>query len=102
MFAVSSISTMKVLWPVAISSCAPIRVKIRSTIPICAESAGTNEPIWAISVISATCRSQLLLPAMFGPVRMITWSLSAIEHGVVRHVLTGAAGPFPAQGGGHR
>src|SRR6266545_4253168 len=66
--AVSVISTMKVLWPLAISSCAPIRVKIRSTIPISAASAGTNEPICAISTISAICRRAVLLPAMFGPV----------------------------------
>ena len=45
-----------VLAPAAMSSCAPTRVKMRSTSPIRAERAGTNEPIWAISTISPTCR----------------------------------------------
>ena len=71
MLASSSISTMKVDWPDEMSSCAPIRVKMRSTRPIRAELAGTNEPIWAMSTMSAVCRNQLLLPAMFGPVRMV-------------------------------
>jgi hypothetical protein len=74
MFAVSSISTMKVLWPVAMSSWAPIRVKIRSTRPTLALAAGTKEPIWASRTVRATCRSHELLPAMFGPVRMTIWS----------------------------
>jgi len=47
--AVSTISTMNVDWPAAISSCAPMRVKMRSTMPSIAESAGTKEPICAIT-----------------------------------------------------
>ena len=45
MLATSVISTMKVDWPLARSSEAPTRVKIRSTTPILAFSAGTKEPI---------------------------------------------------------
>ena len=56
MLAVSTISTMKVDCPAAISSCAPMRVKMRSTRPMRAASAGTNEPICAISTISAAWR----------------------------------------------
>ena len=74
----SSISTMKVDWPEEMSSCAPMRVKMRSTRPMRAAVAGTNEPIWAMSTMSAVWRSQLLLPAMFGPVRMVMrWSPSS-------------------------
>ena len=62
---------MKVDWPEAMSSWAPMRVKMRSTRPMRAEAAGTNDPIWAMRTISAVCRSQLLLPAMFGPVRIV-------------------------------
>jgi len=40
--AVSSISTMNVLWPRASSSLAPTRAKIRSATPIVAARAGTN------------------------------------------------------------
>ena len=49
MLAVSFISTMKVDCPLASSSCAPTRVKMRSTRPMVARSAGTNEPICASS-----------------------------------------------------
>ena len=45
---------MKVDWPPAKSSLAPIRVKMRSTTPMRALLAGTNEPICAMSVMSAT------------------------------------------------
>ena len=55
MFAVSFISTRKVLWPRARLSDAPTRLKIRSTSPIVASVAGTNEPAWAIRTIRATC-----------------------------------------------
>ena len=34
---------------------APTRVKIRSTIPTLAVSAGTNDPVWAIRTMWATC-----------------------------------------------
>jgi len=47
---------MKVLSPREMSSDAPIRVKIRSTTPISARSAGTKEPAWARRTMSATCR----------------------------------------------
>ena len=55
MFAVSVISTMKVDWPEWISSALPIRVRIASSTPISALSAGTNDPTCASSAISATC-----------------------------------------------
>ena len=55
-FATSFISTIKVLCPEARSSEAPTRVKIRSTIPIFAELAGTKLPICAISTIRAVWR----------------------------------------------
>ena len=51
---VITISTMKVDWPPARSSEAPMRVKSLSTTPIRAERAGTKLPIWAIRTISAT------------------------------------------------
>lgn len=51
--AASFISTIKVDSPTEILSLAPTRVKILSTRPIWALSAGTNEPICANSVISA-------------------------------------------------
>ena len=50
------LSTMKVLWPAARSSKAPMRVKILSTMPIVALFAGTKEPIWAMSTMSAVWR----------------------------------------------
>ncbi|OPZ01170.1 MAG: hypothetical protein BWZ09_02778 [Alphaproteobacteria bacterium ADurb.BinA305] len=46
---------------------------MRSTTPICAWSAGTKEPIWAMRVMSATCLSAVLLPLMFGPVMISNW-----------------------------
>ena len=52
--ATSLISTMKVDWPPARSSLAPMRVKMRSTTPMRALLAGTNEPTCAMSVMSAT------------------------------------------------
>lgn len=51
--AASFISTIKVDSPTEILSLAPTRVKILSTRPMWALSAGTNEPICANSVISA-------------------------------------------------
>ena len=69
--AASVISTMKVLSPMLMLSLAPTRVKILSTKPMCALSAGTKLPIWAKSVMSAVWRSRALLPAMFGPVMMM-------------------------------
>ena len=56
MLAVSFISTRNVLWPRARLSEAPTRLKIRSTIPMVASAAGTNEPAWAIRTMSATER----------------------------------------------
>ena len=56
MLAVSVISTMKVDWPLARSSEAPTRVKMRSISGIFASRAGTKEPMWAISAMRATCR----------------------------------------------
>ncbi len=54
MLAVSIISTMNVDWPTVRKSMAPIRVKIRSTTPISAAAAGTNDPIWARMTIRAS------------------------------------------------
>ena len=59
---------MNVDWPEARSSKAPTRVKTRSTTPIAAWSAGTNMPHWAMTVIRATARMYVDLPAMFAPV----------------------------------
>ena len=66
--AVSTISTMKVERPRARSSAAPTRENSRSTMPMCAERAGTNEPICASTAISAFWRRKVDLPAMLGPV----------------------------------
>ena len=52
----SVISTIKVDCPAERSSLAPMRVKIRSTMPIWAWAAGTKLPIWASRTISATWR----------------------------------------------
>ena len=56
MLAISSISTMKVEALRAMSSAAPMRVNTRSTTPMRASAAGTNEPIWAKITIRATWR----------------------------------------------
>ena len=84
-FAVSFISTMKVLSPLARLSLAPTRVSTRSTTPTCARRAGTNEPIWARITISAICRMNVDFPAMFGPVtshkRAARSSPSVLESG---------------------
>ena len=69
---VSSISTMKVDSPREILSEAPTRVNILSQYPMSALAAGTNEPTCAISTIRAVCLRRADLPAMFGPVRIIT------------------------------
>ena len=76
MFDVSFISTMNVDWPRARSSFAPTRVKMRSTSPISALSAGTKLPICAINTISATWRMYVDFPAMFGPVTIATRKFS--------------------------
>ena len=70
MFAISSISTMNVEADRPMSSAEPIRVNTRSTTPIFASLAGTNEPICARRTIVALCRIQVDFPAMFGPVRI--------------------------------
>ena len=54
--ATSVISTIKVDCPADRSSDAPMRVNTRSTTPIRAALAGTKEPIWAMSTMSATWR----------------------------------------------
>ena len=54
--ATSVISTMKVLCPLARSSEAPTRVKIRSQMAIFAEEAGTKLPICAMSTMRAVWR----------------------------------------------
>ena len=70
MFAASFISTMKVDSPAEMLSDAPTRVKILSTQPIRALSAGTKLPTWASRAMRAVWRSSADLPAMFGPVMM--------------------------------
>ncbi len=55
-FASSSISTKNVLWPLARSSNAPTRVKIRSMMPIRACRAGTKLPACAMMQMSAAAR----------------------------------------------
>ena len=59
---------MNVERPRARSSDAPTRENKRSTAPMCADFAGTYEPICAMTVISAFWRRNVDLPAMFGPV----------------------------------
>ena len=54
-FATSFISIMNVDCPLERSSEAPTLVKILSTMQRFALDAGTNDPIWNISSISATC-----------------------------------------------
>ena len=68
--ATSVISTMKVDWPAARSSDAPMRVKMASTTPTWQLDAGTKEPICAIRAIRAFWRIYVDLPAIFGPVMM--------------------------------
>ena len=83
--AVSFISTIKVDSPIEILSDAPTRVKILSTKPISALSAGTKQPICAIKTIKAVCLKIADLPDIFGPVIMIIcWSslLSIISFGI--------------------
>ena len=80
MFADSLISTINVLSPIEILSLAPTRVKILSTTPMCALSAGTNEPICASNVMSAVWRSSADLPAIFGPVMMMICCESALSN----------------------
>ena len=76
--AVSTISTIKVDRPRAKSSAAPTRLNNRSSVPIWALAAGTNEPICAKRAIKAFCRRKVDLPAMLGPVRSkIDFSLSS-------------------------
>ena len=55
---------------IAKSSEAPTLVKILSHIPIFAASAGTKDPICAISTIRAVCLIYVDFPAIFGPVIM--------------------------------
>ena len=45
-----------------------MRVWIASSGPIAAARAGTNEPQYASSAITAVCRMYVDLPPMFGPV----------------------------------
>ena len=68
--AVSTISTMKVDRPPAMSSDMPMRVKMRSTMPMRADFAGTKLPIWARMVRIAAWRMYVDLPDMLGPVMM--------------------------------
>ena len=71
--AVSSISTINVLWPMERLSSAPTLVNIRSTMQIHAFWAGTNDPICAIKTVRATCLNTVDLPAILGPVIKRIW-----------------------------
>jgi len=64
----SHISTIKVLFPDAKSSEAPILVNILSQIDIFALLAGMKLPICAIITIRAVCLIYVDLPAILGPV----------------------------------
>ena len=72
---------MKVDSPRARLSDAPTRVNTRSTMPTRARRAGTNEPICAMTTMSAVCRITVDLPAMLGPV--ITMSCASSGSSVV-------------------
>src|SRR5258708_1175437 len=61
MLAVSVISTMNVDMPAVMSSCAPIRVKMRSASPTTARSPGTNLPHSPTRTTTAPSHSLLLL-----------------------------------------
>ena len=65
---VSLISTMKVDCPRDRLSLAPTLVNNRSTTPIVADFAGTNDPIWARITTNPIWRRMVDLPAMLGPV----------------------------------
>ena len=80
MFATSVISTMNVLWPLARSSDAPTLVNILSHTHTFALFAGTKLPTAAISTISASCLMYVDLPAMLGPVIMLTLLSSPSEY----------------------
>ena len=64
MDAASFISTMNVDSPSEMLSEAPTRVNTLSTMPICAESAATKQPVWAMITFSAVWRSRADLPDM--------------------------------------
>jgi hypothetical protein len=70
---------MKVLLLRNKSSLAPTRENIPSITPMVAESAGTNEPVWARMAIRAVCRNRVDLPAMLGPVMTCSGLSSAKE-----------------------
>src|SRR5258708_1189342 len=67
MLAASVISTMKVERPPARSSAAPMRVKIRSSGPNTARSAGTELPTCASSAMSPAGPMQVDFPPLLGP-----------------------------------
>ena len=66
---------MKVDSPREMLSVAPTRVKILSKYPKRADAAGTKEPVWAMSTMSAVWRSRADFPDMLGPVSIIIWVL---------------------------
>ena len=47
--------------------------------------AGTNDPACASTASSAVWRRYVDLPPMFGPVRITSWRVAAVERDVVRH-----------------
>ena len=60
----SSSSTASVLFPAKRLSLAPILRKMASKIGSSAELAGTNDPIWAMRAMMATCKVKLVLRAV--------------------------------------
>mmetsp|Transcript_7140 Transcript_7140/g.9889 ORF Transcript_7140/g.9889 Transcript_7140/m.9889 type:complete len:243 (+) Transcript_7140:505-1233(+) len=67
MYAVSFISVMKVLILCSISSLVPKRDNSLSRMGMVACNAGTKHPIWAITIINATCFMYTVLPEPLGP-----------------------------------
>ena len=69
--------------------------------PMRADCAGTKLPICAISTINPTCRRIVDLPAMFGPVSMITrassLSCTSLGMNLSRGIIRSTTGCRPAR-----
>mmetsp|Transcript_5384 Transcript_5384/g.17278 ORF Transcript_5384/g.17278 Transcript_5384/m.17278 type:complete len:208 (-) Transcript_5384:4-627(-) len=78
--AIPAISTMKVDAPIDESSAAPTRARTASKIGTVAVSAGTKQPICAMTAIKACCLQNTDFPPMLGPVMTAT----ASGHALVR------------------
>ena len=84
---------MKVDWSRKRLSAEPTLVKIWSTSPISACSAGTKEPTCASMDIKAFCRRNVLFPAMFGPVISHIRSFSPIRQSLLTKALPCSSKP---------